>query len=89
MEMSGVSNRLLTAQVLLLWDTVTRDCRVRRAGPTVGSSTDRTARGRSPREKDCGRIGAKDSHFYGSRARRCLALDRSCRWREAARQTRS
>ena len=24
MEMSGVSNRLLTAQVLLLWDTVTR-----------------------------------------------------------------
>ena len=29
MEMSGVSNRLLTAQVLLLWDTVTRDCRVR------------------------------------------------------------
>ena len=90
MEMSGVSNRLLTAQVLLLWDTVTRlpsatrPCRRRTTTGRAG-----TARGRSPREKDCSRIGAKDSHFYGSRARRCLALDRSCRWREAARQTRS
>lgn len=32
MEMSGVSNRLLTAQVLLLWDTVTRLPSAGRAG---------------------------------------------------------
>ena len=34
MEMSGVSNRLLTAQVLLLWDTVTRLPSAGRAGPS-------------------------------------------------------
>ena len=39
MEMSGVSNRLLTAQVLLLWDTVTRlpsATRDRAASSTTG-----------------------------------------------------
>ena len=95
--MSGVSNRLLTAQVLLLWDTVTRDCRVRprreaARARAVWVDAGTGLRAAAPRAKKIavGSVdGAKDSHFYGSRARRCLALDRSCRWREAARQTRS